>query len=446
MTRFERGVWSRAAAAAPEEDSQEEEKPGAERQREERQGEGMQGEGFGVRADERREAERDGTEAGRMEAGRREARERTGGMQGVVVNRGRGNIVIPTGKVALAFLPPSRRSGLTIDCCACAIPAGACVPFFLHIPLRGCLLSGCLLFLLFPYRFARARGARGALHSSPHHRALRVRSSPCSTCSGSSWRSFPAKYPHHCLTLSHPWSPIHLVILLPSLLVSPDFPHHTERWQYVQRQLAIIRSQIPPPTLKSPPAPPQLAWQKAAPPASASVNGRVFEAAETRLGRDSTPEVSPFRNLGLLRPEQPALIIPPTGNAATLITGQQDALNLDKGGEEQRTDEWYALRANRLTASAFEKAVGLFPGGRQQLWEEKLGLRAPFAGNEATAWGQGKEEEALREYARMTGGYVEHRAFQGREEEALREYERLTGGHVEHRAFQVGLRGAERPL
>ncbi|CAI5476499.1 unnamed protein product [Closterium sp. Yama58-4] len=74
-------------------------------------------------------------------------------------------------------------------------------------------------------------------------------------------------------------------------------------------------------------------------------------------------------------------------------------------------EEWYALRANRLTVSAFEKAVGFYPGGRQQLWEEKVGLRAPFAGNEATAWGQGREEEALMEYERLTGGRVEHRSF-----------------------------------
>ncbi|CAI5476500.1 unnamed protein product [Closterium sp. Yama58-4] len=191
-----------------------------------------------------------------------------------------------------------------------------------------------------------------------------------------------------------------------------------ERWQYVQQQLAIIRSQIPPPMPKSPPAQPQLAWQRATLSASAplaappSVNGGAFAAAAATLGRDGTLVDFPHSNPGLLRPEQPAPIAPPTGNTATLISAQGDTVNLDKGGEEQRTEEWFALRANRLTASAFEKAVGFFPGGRQQLWEEKVGLRAPFAGNEATAWGQGREEEALREYERLTGGHVEHRSFQ----------------------------------
>ncbi|CAI5960708.1 unnamed protein product [Closterium sp. NIES-64] len=237
MTTFRREMWSRAAAAASEEERQEEELQGGERQGEVRQGEGMRGEGrpgegLAVRDGDRRDAETDGSgrEAERRGEGRREASERTGGMQGVVVNRGRGSIVIPA-----------------------------------------------------------------------------------------------------------------------------------ERWQYVQQQLAIIRSQIPPPAFKSGPAQQQSAWRKATP---------------------SAPSLG------------------------------EDAVNLDKGGEEQRTDEWYALRANRLTASAFEKAVGFFPGGRQQLWEEKLGLRAPFAGNDATAWGQGKEEEALMEYERLTGGHVEHRSFQ----------------------------------
>ncbi|CAI5473831.1 unnamed protein product [Closterium sp. Yama58-4] len=225
-------------------------------------------------------------------------------------------------------------------------------------------------------------------------------------------------HPQHPLATFSPSS--NLLILLS--------PSSAERWQYVQQQLAIIRSQIPPPTLKSPPPQPQLVWQKTTPSspspspspspptpsATPSIDGGVFAAAGTRLGKDTTQDDSPYRKPGLLRPEQPDLVLPPTGNTAALMTGQQDTVNLDKGGEEQRTEEWYALRANRLTASAFEKAVGFFPGGRQQLWEEKLGLRAPFAGNEATAWGQGREEEALREYERLTGGQVEHRSFQVR--------------------------------
>ncbi|CAI7863795.1 unnamed protein product [Closterium sp. NIES-53] len=297
MTTFRREMWSRAAAAASEEERQDEELQGGERQGEVRQGEvrqeeGMQGdgrpgEGLVVRDGERRDAEADGSgrEAERRGEGRTEAFERTKGVHGVVVNRGRGNIVIPA-----------------------------------------------------------------------------------------------------------------------------------ERWQYVQQQLVIIRSQIPPPAFKFPPAQLQSAWRKATPSAPSLVDAGESAGGETPLGRDSTREDSPHSKPGLFWPQKPALIIPATGNTERpmAMTTKEDTVNLDKGGEEQRTDEWFTLRANRLTASAFEKAVGFFPGGRQQLWEEKLGLRAPFAGNEATAWGQGKEEEALMEYERLTGGRVEHRSFQVR--------------------------------
>ena len=37
----------------------------------------------------------------------------------------------------------------------------------------------------------------------------------------------------------------------------------------------------------------------------------------------------------------------------------------------------------------------MFPGGRQALWEEKLGLAPKFAGNAATQWGTRQEADAL---------------------------------------------------
>ena len=37
----------------------------------------------------------------------------------------------------------------------------------------------------------------------------------------------------------------------------------------------------------------------------------------------------------------------------------------------------------------------MFTGGRQALWEEKLGLAPKFAGNAATRWGTRQEADAL---------------------------------------------------
>ena len=37
----------------------------------------------------------------------------------------------------------------------------------------------------------------------------------------------------------------------------------------------------------------------------------------------------------------------------------------------------------------------MFPGGRERLWNEKLGLIPRFTGNAATRWGTNQEEQAL---------------------------------------------------
>ena len=59
------------------------------------------------------------------------------------------------------------------------------------------------------------------------------------------------------------------------------------------------------------------------------------------------------------------------GAAAGPLFGPEGAL-------EQRSPAWFAARARRLTGSAFGDALGFWPEKRAGLWEEKLGLRAPF--------------------------------------------------------------------
>ena len=79
--------------------------------------------------------------------------------------------------------------------------------------------------------------------------------------------------------------------------------------------------------------------------------------------------------------------------------------------QKQGTDEWKALRATRLTASAFSNAVGFWRDGRNALWEEKLGIGIPFTGNEATEWGTKTEDEACEAYAALTNASVSHLLF-----------------------------------
>lgn len=56
--------------------------------------------------------------------------------------------------------------------------------------------------------------------------------------------------------------------------------------------------------------------------------------------------------------------------------------------------------------------LGRFWSGRRaEVWEEKLGIREKFAGNEATEWGTLREEEALCRYKELTGHEVEMRSF-----------------------------------
>ena len=66
-------------------------------------------------------------------------------------------------------------------------------------------------------------------------------------------------------------------------------------------------------------------------------------------------------------------------------------------------------QADSLVKTVLYKFACLFrfwPEGRVALWEEKLQLRAAFAGNEATDWGTQREDAALSRYQQLTGHLV----------------------------------------
>ncbi|XP_060183003.1 uncharacterized protein LOC132612952 [Lycium barbarum] len=72
---------------------------------------------------------------------------------------------------------------------------------------------------------------------------------------------------------------------------------------------------------------------------------------------------------------------------------------------------WNELRKHKLTASTFGQAVGFWPKRRGQLWLEKIGAVEPFWGNDATAWTNIKEQEALVRYKLITGNPISFTNF-----------------------------------
>tara|TARA_Y100000389_G_scaffold162170_1_gene164854 strand:- start:6864 stop:7625 length:762 start_codon:yes stop_codon:yes gene_type:complete len=74
---------------------------------------------------------------------------------------------------------------------------------------------------------------------------------------------------------------------------------------------------------------------------------------------------------------------------------------------EQRSDEWYKLREQRLTASDVATAIGMNPySSRADLVYKKSGGPNTFKGNEATKYGQKWEDHAISRYEEKTGKKV----------------------------------------
>lgn len=83
---------------------------------------------------------------------------------------------------------------------------------------------------------------------------------------------------------------------------------------------------------------------------------------------------------------------------------------------EQRTDEWFAARKGRVTASMVGAILGLSPnltraGAMRRMVREREGAEPEFTGNIATDYGEFNEDGAVAEYEMETGNTVQKVGF-----------------------------------
>ncbi|CAN0929271.1 hypothetical protein LINGRAHAP2_LOCUS36974 [Linum grandiflorum] len=90
---------------------------------------------------------------------------------------------------------------------------------------------------------------------------------------------------------------------------------------------------------------------------------------------------------------------------------------LTQSDAPQRSEEWFALRKDKLTTSTFSTALGFWKGKRRfELWQEKvfppdLDLIIPAASKNAMQWGVLNESSAIDRYRTITGREVSSLGF-----------------------------------
>ncbi|XP_050897617.1 uncharacterized protein LOC127104476 isoform X5 [Lathyrus oleraceus] len=82
----------------------------------------------------------------------------------------------------------------------------------------------------------------------------------------------------------------------------------------------------------------------------------------------------------------------------------------------QRSDEWFALRKDKLTTSTFSTALGFWKGSRRsELWREKVFASESqiiqASQRNAMAWGMLNETVAVENYKKITGREVSSMGF-----------------------------------
>ncbi|KAL6969321.1 hypothetical protein U1Q18_029039 [Sarracenia purpurea var. burkii] len=110
----------------------------------------------------------------------------------------------------------------------------------------------------------------------------------------------------------------------------------------------------------------------------------------------------------LISPDTPLIIRSPSALVLTARLSPSDA--------PQRSDEWFALRRDRLTTSTFSTALGFWKGNRRyELWHEKVfasdaqSMEASRMG--AMEWGVINEAAAIEKYKSITGRDVSSLGF-----------------------------------
>lgn len=92
--------------------------------------------------------------------------------------------------------------------------------------------------------------------------------------------------------------------------------------------------------------------------------------------------------------------------------------HLNASDVPQRSDEWFALRKDKLTTSAFSTALGFWSGNRRaELWHEKVfAPETPtldLSAKAAMDWGVLNEAAAIEKYKSITGREVAFLGFVG---------------------------------
>ncbi|XP_068332581.1 uncharacterized protein [Pyrus communis] len=91
------------------------------------------------------------------------------------------------------------------------------------------------------------------------------------------------------------------------------------------------------------------------------------------------------------------------------------ATRLSPSDAPQRSEEWFALRKDKLTTSTFSTALGFWKGTRRpELWHEKVfesEKQIVEASKRAMEWGMLNEEVAIEKYKSITGREVSSYGF-----------------------------------